>query len=171
MVAGTIEEFSIFLGPVRRVTTRELIEAAFAQVPYPGDDNIADHQNCPECDDVRAFFRGRSWRELLIDELYGPPAAINLFSAEALRYFLPGFMLASLEHWKEADLIPDWILYSWLPPEAGETEAKRHRIERQSIFSPIQKAAIAAYLREYAAYDQYGHENDIPRAIEQLMKE
>jgi len=38
------------------MTTRQLIEQAFADVPYPGDDNIADHQDCPECDDVRAFF-------------------------------------------------------------------------------------------------------------------
>jgi hypothetical protein len=31
------------------MTTKELIEAAFADVPYPGDDDIADHQDCPEC--------------------------------------------------------------------------------------------------------------------------
>jgi len=153
------------------MTTRELIEAAFADVPYPGDDQLADHQDCPECDDVRAFFRGKSWLELKFPELYGWYSAINLLTPQALHYFLPGFMLASLGHWEEADLIPSSILYGWLPAEANEKEVmRRYRFERQSIFSPTQRAAIAAYLHEYESYgDPCRGEGDIPIAIAKLL--
>lgn len=136
------------------MTTRELIEAAFADVPYPGDDHIAYH-DCDECDDIRAFFRGKSWRELSLPELYGWFAAINLLTPQALHYFLPGFMLASLGHWKESDHIPEWILYAWLPGEAHDSEARKsNRIERQEIFSEAQRKAIAAFLRDYQAYER-----------------
>jgi hypothetical protein len=155
------------------MTTREQIESAFADVPYPGDDHIADHQDCLECDDIRAFFRNKTWRELRFPELYGWHSALNLFTPQALRYFLPGYMLASLGHWKEADLTPAWILYGWLPTEKVETEAQRdNRIKRQSIFSPAQRAAIAAYLREYEAYDDWLRGNaDIATALAKLLGE
>jgi hypothetical protein len=146
--------------------TRQLIEAAFADVPYPGDDHIADHQDRLECDDVRAFFGGKSWRELKLPELYGWHSALNFFTPQALKYYLPGFMLASLGLWREADLIPQWILGGWRPGDDGETEAMRkYRIERQSIFSSSQRQAIAAYLREYEACDNYYEGNAIQIAI------
>jgi hypothetical protein len=155
------------------MTARVLIEAAFADVAYPGDDHIADHQDCPECDDIRAFFRGKLWRDLRLPELHGFHAALSLFTPQALQYFLPGYMLASLGHWEEADMIPSSILYRWLPGEADEKAAMRqYRIERQSIFSPAQRTAVAAYLREYEAYDDPCRgESDIPVAIGRLLNE
>jgi len=51
------------------MTVPESIESAFADVPYPGDDRIADHNNCAECDDVREHFRGATWRGHTIAEL------------------------------------------------------------------------------------------------------
>jgi hypothetical protein len=39
------------------MTVREVIESAFADIPYPGDDKIAEHMERPECDDVWAHFR------------------------------------------------------------------------------------------------------------------
>jgi hypothetical protein len=119
------------------------------------------------------FFHGKSWRELKFPELYGWHSALSLFTAHALQYFPPGNMLASLEHWKEADLTPDWILYQWLPEKTDETEAmRRYRIERQSIFSPAQRKAIAAYLREYEAYDDpRGVDGHFQIAIAKLLNE
>jgi hypothetical protein len=123
--------------------------------------------------DVREFFRGKSWRELKFPELHDFSAALSLFTPHALRYFLPGYMIASLGYWEEADMIPSSILYRWLPGEADEKEAMRqYRTARQSIFSPAQRAAIAAYLREYEAYDDPCRgEGDIPIAIDRLLKE
>jgi hypothetical protein len=155
------------------MTTREKIEAAFADVPYPGDDKIGDDTSCGECADIAEYFRGTTGREHSIKELQQQQWALSFFSPQALQYFLPAYMMASLDHWYEADNIPSSILYAWLPGEVNETEAMRqYRIERQSIFSPAQRAAIAAYLREYEAYDDPCRgEGDIPIAIGRLLNE
>jgi hypothetical protein len=46
------------------MTTQELIESAFADVPYPGGDNRTDHQNCPECDAQMTPMKKETFREL-----------------------------------------------------------------------------------------------------------
>ena len=98
-------------------------------------------------------------------------SSLSFFTPAALQYFLPAYMIASLRKWELADMIPSSILYGWLPGNIDETEAMRQfRIERQSIFSPAQRGAIAAYLREYETYDDpYRGEDDISIAIDSLL--
>jgi hypothetical protein len=155
------------------MTVQESIESAFADVPYPGDDRIADHQDCPECDEVRAHFRGATWHGHTVAELQQYQSVLPLFTPEALQYFLPAYMLVSLEAWREADDIPFSILCVCLPPDPREDAGLRqHRRERFVIFTPRQREAIAAYLREWATSDSpfvEAHADDIPRAIERLL--
>ncbi|MCE0523691.1 MAG: hypothetical protein LV480_12360 [Methylacidiphilales bacterium] len=127
------------------MTTRQLIEEAFADVPYPGDDNIADHQDCLECDDIRAFFRGRSWRELKFPELRSFP--LPLLTPDAFHYFLPGYMLACLDDWKMADTIPCGVMTIGGYRNDASTVKKEAR-EKRKKFTPSQREAIAAWLRE-----------------------
>jgi hypothetical protein len=155
------------------MTARESIESAFAEVSYPGDDRIAEHKDCPECDDVREHFRGATWRGHTVAELQQYQSVLPLFTPEALRYFLPAFMLVSLGAWREADDIPFSILYMCLPSDPSEEAGlKQHRRERFDIFTPRQREAIAAYLREWAVSDSpfvEAHADDIPRAIDRLL--
>lgn len=88
------------------MTTDQLIESAFIGVPYPGDDNIADHLNCPECDAVRRYFKGKHWRDLSFPDLHAFHEALPLLTPEALHYFLPGYMRASINNWDQVDMIP-----------------------------------------------------------------
>src|SRR5260221_12598490 len=115
------------------MNVQESIESAFADVPYPGDNGIADHKDCPECDDVRAHFRGASWRGHTVAELQQYQSVLPLFTPEALQYFLPAFMLVSLGAWREAVDIPFSIMYLCLPPrpseEAGLQQQPRGRVE------------------------------------------
>lgn len=97
------------------MTVLESIELAFADVPYPGDDKIAEHKDCPECDDIREHFRGSTWRGHTVDELQQYQSALSLFTPEALLYFLPAFMLVSLGEWDEAGDIPFFIMCIFLP--------------------------------------------------------
>ncbi len=134
------------------MTTRELIENAFADVPYPGDDNIADHQDCLECDDVRAFFRGKSWRQLKFPELQDFHGALPLLTVEAFHYFLPGFMLACLDDWNSAEMIP----YSIIGIGGYHDDAwnvKDETRENRKIFNVKQREAIAAWLRDLHSFD------------------
>jgi hypothetical protein len=155
------------------MTARDSIESAFAEVPYPGDDRIAEHQNCPECDDVREHFRGATWRGHTVTELQQYQYVFPLFTPEALQYFLPAFMLVSLGAWREADDIPFSVLCLCLPYDPStEAGLQQHRRERFEIFTLRQREAVAAYLREWAVSDSHfveAHANDIPKAIDRLL--
>jgi hypothetical protein len=153
------------------MTIRDTIESAFADVPYPGDDRIADHQNCPECDDIRKHFRGTTWCNHPVEDLQQYQSALTLFTPAALHYFLPGYMHASLGAWRQADSIPFSILQMCLPSDPSEEQGlQQHRRERFEIFTPRQREAIAAYLLEWASSGSLvlGAE-DIPRAVGRLL--
>jgi hypothetical protein len=152
------------------MTTRELIEAAFADVPYPGDDNIADHQDCLECDDVRAFFCSKSWRDLKFPELRDFP--LPLLTPAAFHYFLPGYMLACLDDWTMADTIP----YGIITIGSYHDEAwnvKDEARENQKIFTAKQREAIAAWLRELGKNGplELRGDEDVEYAARQILED
>src|SRR5208282_331171 len=88
------------------------IEEAFAGVVYPGDDNITRcPYNCSECGRVAAFFKGKTVRDLTNEELRAHHVALTLFTPEAFHFFLPAFMLVSMDRYEKGDLIPDAIRF------------------------------------------------------------
>ena len=136
------------------MTIRESIESAFADVPYPGDDNVTrcTHEDCLECDAIAAYFRGTTWRDHTVEQLREHQSAITMFTPEAFRYFLPAFMLQSLGYWRETDMIPHFIAGQFSPakPDA-DAVMQQYCSERWSIFSQRPRETIAAFLREYSA--------------------
>jgi hypothetical protein len=178
-----IQKNEVFQKPTRQLrcareflftpmTIIESIESVFADVPYPGDDRIAEHKDCPECDDIRAHFRGSKWRGHTVNELQQYQSALSLFTSEALHYFLPAFMLVSLGAWDEADDIPFSIMCIFLPSDAeSDASQRQYRQERFEIFTQRQREAVASYLREWAnsaSLSKEVHRHDITRAIEIL---
>jgi hypothetical protein len=153
------------------MTVRESIESAFSDVPYPGDDQIATHQDCPECEDVRQHFRGATWRGHTVAELQQYQSVLPLFTPAALQYFLPAYMLASLGAWSEADMIPFSILQVCLPSPPDEDAGLRHHREgRFAVFTRAQRAAIAAFLQEWMRSDSHAlGADDIPVVVERLL--
>ncbi len=95
----------------------QLIEAAFAETAYPGDERLVSES----CDlEVAAAFRGRHWRELPLDMLARYHEALFFFTPEAYCYYLPAFLLASALHYDEADLIPHSVVFSLIAPTQRE---------------------------------------------------
>jgi hypothetical protein len=70
---------------------RHSIQEAFADVPYPGDDNLALPGARDDGDSVIELFRGRDWRSLQPRELW--PPAVYFMTPQALHYYLPGYLL------------------------------------------------------------------------------
>ena len=153
------------------MTVQESIESAFADVQYPGDDNIATHQDCPECEDVRQHFRGSTWHGHTVAELQQYQSVLPLFTPAAFRYFLPAYMLVSLGAWLEADMIPFSILQMCLLPRPdADAELRQHHHERFSVFTQPQREVIAAYLQEWARSDSHAlGADDIPVAVARLF--
>jgi hypothetical protein len=106
-------------------TARQLVEAAFASRPYPGDEGIADSD--PRYDSyeghaVTAFHRGKRWQEItlrhLLDDYAGDPSAcLGFMTPEGWRYYLPAYLLIALA-WDEGDIVADATVGTLTHPRA-----------------------------------------------------
>jgi len=124
---------------------KQTIETVFADVPYPGDENITRcPYECRECRRIANFFKGRQWTGQTAEELRQYHVALSLFTPQAFRYFLPAFMLVSLDGYERGDVIPDAVRFVF---EYSE-EVQGHFAVRMSKFSLAQRHAIIDYLVE-----------------------
>ena len=125
------------------VALKIAIEEAFANVPYPGDDNITRcPYDCTECRRVAEFFKGKTWTGHTVEELKPFHIALSVFTPEAFHYFLPAFMMVSMSLYEKGDVIPDAIRFHF---ECSQ-EMKGHFAVRMSKFTPAQRKVIIDYL-------------------------
>src|ERR1700758_4722913 len=121
---------------------RQIMEA-FADVSYPGDGNITRcPYHCAECARIAEHFKGKQSSGYTAEELRPFHVALSLFTPEAFHYFLPAFMLASLDSYEKGDVIPDAIRFHF---EYAQ-EMKGHFAVRMSKFTPAQRKVIIDYL-------------------------
>ena len=79
---------------------RSLIETAFAEVAYPGDDAITISScPCTECEDTREFFRGKHWQEIadaqkLMQYCWG---GLSILSPQAWHFYLPTYLIIGID--------------------------------------------------------------------------
>ena len=69
--------------------------------------------------------------------------ALNVFTPEAFQFFLPAFMLASVEAYDRQDIIPDSIRVQF----EFILEHKDYFAHRVSKFTPQQRKTITEFLR------------------------
>lgn len=71
------------------------IRAAFPASAYPGDATLLGDCRCEECEWSVHNLRGKSWMQLLIEDMDGEG---NMLSHEAFRYYLPGLLCLAVQH-------------------------------------------------------------------------
>jgi hypothetical protein len=122
---------------------KQKIEAAFAEVAHPGDENITRcPYHCSECVRVAEFFKGRTAAGNLPEDLKAQHTALALFTPEAFQYFLPAFMVGSMIGYQKGDLIPDAIRFHF----EYTAEVQGHYQVRLSKFTRAQRESIIEYL-------------------------
>lgn len=122
---------------------KQTIEEAFANVSYPGDNNITRcPYNCSECRRIAAHFKGKTWEGHTAEELRGYQVALTLFTPEAFHYFLPAFMLVSMDSYEKGDVLPDAIRFHF----EYAHEIQGHFPVRMTKLSAAQRKAIIDYL-------------------------
>lgn len=125
------------------MTLKESISQAFADVSYPGDNNITRcPYNCTECRRVAEFFKGKENYGHTAEALRDYHVALSLFTPEAFQFFLPAFMLASMDSYEKGDVIPDSIRFHF----EYSQEMRSHFAVRMSKFSTAQRRSIIDYL-------------------------
>lgn len=121
------------------------IEAAFAGTPYPSGEQLT-YRASPDEFYIELDLRGQHWRGLHPDFLLLQQSALSFLTPDALRFFLPAFLIADL-----LDLGPDCVdfpLYGFLAQRNGPHYG--HTSER---FAPLTLAErwAAIYYLEFVA--------------------
>jgi hypothetical protein len=146
------------------VELRALVERAFANRPYPGDDRIAESDpRYPdyEGDRVSAFFRGKDWRHVTFGALLGgyrgdPTACLLFMLDDGFRYYLPAFLLMALD--PEAREISEPLCFTLTDRGASAGQDFSRFQARVARLSAEEKAAVTEVLRHLA--DQYDRAGD-----------
>ncbi len=99
-----------------------LIFEAFADVPYPGDDNIVldNRPSSLEAHEIRGLLLGQLPSEMTFDVLQKCGAsALSFMTDSAYRFFLPCFMAFSILDYRTADVVPEQLIYVLTLPVVG----------------------------------------------------
>lgn len=149
------------------------IEAAFADVQYPGDRNLVESR-IPDDLDVAAFFKGVNWQDWKEKpgQLLTPGVNGYLFSLSpaAFRYYLPLYMIFTLTDYYTSDLRLEEVISS---VTLGGIDAKwREHTERQMSTMTIAQLKV---ILEYLEFFKREHSVDlagshIDSGIENLRK-
>lgn len=146
----------------------DMIVDAFECNAYPGDDNIAAKETYLESEFLNDFI-WIDWQNITIDFLVPlHKGSLSFMTPTAYAYFVPAYMIASIEHYDESDLIPDNLVWGFTLPvsedidqlntfiaaNAGGEEATHFNVdeetewfyERVQEFSDNQKKVICRYL-------------------------
>jgi len=133
------------------------ITMAFAEVKYPGSDHLVAGHSL-EALEIAGFLGERPWQDLRLDELVYNHASIFFMTPEAIRSYLPAYLNASVLHYREADQIPDSIMFLLSPPAAGDLNGKARFRAR---FAPLTDAQLNA-IRAFLQYLHDEHAEDYP---------
>ena len=142
-------------------TVKQQIHDAFGDVKYPGDWCLRGSNEGDEPYLLENEFKGKTdWKTLdakFIDQApdgYG--SALSFFSDEAFRFYLPAYLIADIDDLLEQS-DPVFHLCHGLdgqskservnPQRYGDRTWFDEATHRFSMFSPVQCAAIGAYLR------------------------
>ncbi len=159
---------------------QDRIEAAFLDVPYPGDENIS---TCPEgggpaqdYEEIAEAFIGKKWQDWKDSplSLIGAPeieqGALAFLDPGAFRYYLPLFLIAATRYYEQANLIPGNVVTAFMP---GKEEGTRSlRDERFPLLTLEQFETVKACLGFMkSAYGAEFLDDEIDLAIRNIDRE
>lgn len=126
------------------MSLKEAIKVAFADVRYPGDNNITRcPYQCRPCQEIADYFKGKTSEGHLVEDLRDHHTALSLFTPDAFHFFLPAFMLASIESYNSTDILPDSIRFHF----EFDLEHRDHFLVRLTNFSEEQRRVITEFFR------------------------
>lgn len=140
--------------PDKALKIKEQVKLAFAEVSYPGDKNLV-HGSSLEAKEIENFLKGKHWEDVTLESLRSnppmdPSACLSFMTREAFQYYLPAYLVITLDHKLEADVIPEFTIRALSIPEIPESNRVRYE-SRVATFTKAQRKAIRSvleYVRE-----------------------
>ncbi|GAA3508393.1 hypothetical protein GCM10022393_19380 [Aquimarina addita] len=113
------------------------IKQAFDLEKYPGDDKLVYDNSGKhlECLETKELFKNKKWNDLPNTFLLEASTSLNFFSKESFKYYLPAYLIFSLENYEESDDIPNNLVYLLTLPSEADTivvanAIKKHKIDK-----------------------------------------
>lgn len=111
----------------------EEIKAAFSEIRYPGDDNIALNKRNLEYESLKDFL-GLDWRDININFIFPKHVdSLCYMTPQAFSYFVPGYMLASIENYEWIDTVPDNLVSYFTFPSQRDIQGLNSFIKQACI--------------------------------------
>ncbi|MEO3427967.1 DUF6714 family protein [Pelagibius sp. CAU 1746] len=130
------------------------IEAAFGDLTPPGDGALL-HPRCRDDNDIAEFYGAPRWQDLPGDLLVRNYAAPSFFSAAGFRYYLPAFMVWSLQNAESPEYLAEATLRAFDPgPQSDPLHA--FQASKFALFDSAQRRAVAAFLEALRGEGELG---------------
>jgi len=126
-------------------TTIVEIETAFSGLSPPGDARLL-HPQCMDDGDIVDFYGVLDRRRLSDDTIINNYAAPSFFSAEAFRYYMPAFMIWSLNHYDTIEYAPESTIRAFDPTSSGPG-LYDFQVSKFALFTEPQRVAIIRFLQ------------------------
>jgi hypothetical protein len=153
---------------------KDEVHSAFADVKYPGDENLTIYSEAGRDDDATfQLLRGRSWENCPVAEFMSGDTPIPDLTAEAYHYYLPALLLASIS---DDDVLVNLTVGSLqfsLDPSNAKSEGEfayddTERFNRRiNLLTPRQREVVIRVLREHVSRG-YSEENSVKNIILRL---
>lgn len=132
----------------------QLIKGTFIWAEMPEKGDIVS-SNDAESLTTEAAFCGKPWQSVSFPFLIANKESIFFLAPKAYRYYLPAYMLASLNDFHAADTLPDNIIFSITINQNDTDEIKNLRYSRLKTFTFDELVVIVEFL------DVLKHSGDI----------
>ncbi len=122
----------------------EAIQSAFEGNEMPSDDELL-HPDCMDDVDVLEFYGGVHWRDMTDDNVVYSYAAPTAFSPIAFRYYLPAYLIWTLNNAESVEVAGESILLA-LDPGTEKELLHDFRKSKFDLLTKDQVEAVKAFL-------------------------
>ncbi len=129
-------------------TTVAEIELAFSGLSPPGDARLL-HPQCMDDGDIVDFYGALDRRQLTDDSIISNYAAPSFFSAEAFQYYMPAFMIWSLNHCDTIEYAPESTIRAFDPTNENPG-LYEFQVSKFALFTDRQCAAVIRFLQAFS---------------------
>ena len=142
------------------------IHLAFAGTVRPSSDNIIDGNPCDDMESEELYekLKDLNWVEIPSNVARYRNGPLLYLTPDALRYFLPGYMIACISDPDEADVLWYSVIWELIPPSGTDgrhfDEESRGRFARfVSGMTREQREAVCEYVKfDYRGSDEITRE-------------
>lgn len=130
------------------------IHTEFGDLEPPGDDALL-HPDCMDDGDIVDFYGNPRWQDLSSEKIVANYAAPSFFSPLAFRYYLPAFLVWTLENPDSPEVAGESIIHA-LDPGTPNEHLHEFRYSKFQSLTDNQFTVVRNFLIYFSAHNDLG---------------